>query len=113
MTFLIIATLSASVVYFAVAFIATMRDRLMSRFSNYSCMSNFSEPDVAVTDYGDIAETITETDIQVAVATDYVTKSIRELREYIRTNELQEVVRTKMGKTVSKCSKGELLAAIA
>ena len=39
--------------------------------------------------------------------------SIRQLREHIREQNLQSLVKEKLGKTVSKCSKSELLIALA
>lgn len=111
MTILIVATFTLSILYIAIAFVATMRDRLMLRFDNHGCQ--IPDRDVAVTDYGDIAEPVTEQVIQDGNVIGYVTKNIRELRQYIRENNLQDRVRVKLGKNVSKCSKGELLTAIA
>ena len=110
MTFIISATVCAAFVYFAIAFIATMRDRLMSRFDN-NCFQK-PEPDIAVTDCEDIPQIVAEPEIEDATVICY-DKSIRGLRDYIRSNNLQAVVKERIGKTVSKCSKDELMAAIA
>ena len=44
---------------------------------------------------------------------DFSTMSIRAIRDYIRTHALQTLVREKLGKTVSKCSLGELRGVLA
>ena len=100
MTFIIFVTFLISIVYFAIAFIATMRDRLMSKFPNVTYRLHLP------------ATEIIEDPVIQPVA-DCSTKNIRELRAYIRENDLQELVRVTVGKNVSKCSKGELLMAIA
>jgi hypothetical protein len=51
--------------------------------------------------------------LEVPKTQDFTTLGIRELRAFIRAAGLQESVRVAVGKNVSKCSKSELLQAIA
>lgn len=95
MTFIISATVSVSIVYFFVALVACLHDYLMVCYRRqFTAIVATVEPD------------------PVAIAPE-LPDSIRGLREFIRANELQAVVKERIGKTVSKCSKDELMAAIA
>ena len=112
MTFLIVATVSAAAVYFVVALVACLHDCLMVRYRR-----QFSAPviepnwDKLSHELGSWDELLHLTPAPTAPALD-LPSSIRGLRDFVRENQLQVLVREKVGKSVSKCSKDELLEAV-
>lgn len=120
MTFLIVATLSASVAYFVFALVACLHDCLMVRYRrhitpavelDFAALSAELNEEMEV--FGAkllpmaIAPVIDTRDFKTPLPT-----KIRELRDYIRANNLQSVVKEFTGKSVSSCTKDELIAAI-
>ena len=117
MTFIICATVSAAVAYFVFALVACLHDCLMVRYRrqfspavglDFEALSNELNEEMKIFETALLPVAIA----QSATPSELPTK-IRELRDYIRSNNLQAVVKERIGKTVSKCSKDELMAAIA
>lgn len=114
MTALILATLSASVLYFAIAFVATVHDRIAARFTPVAHIA-----DVTVTDYATIPEPVAAATFQVirpALATQssrlYRCLGIRPLRNEIKRLELAAKCQEINGKSWSRCSKDQLIATL-
>jgi len=114
MTTLIVATLSLSVAYFAISFIATIHDRIAVRFIPVAPIA-----DPTVTDYGDIPEPIAAPAFQIirpVIAPQYSRSyrflGIRSLRNEIKRFGLAAKCPAMHGKSWSRCSKDQLIAAL-
>ena len=110
MTFIIFVTFIAFVTYFFAAFIATMRDRLMSRFTPIAPIQ--VEP---ATELAPIAPTPFQM-IRPALAVQssrlYRHLGIRPLRVEIKRLELAAKCQELHGKSWSRCSKDQLIATL-
>lgn len=121
MTFIICASFVSAVVYFAIALVCCLRDCLMVRyrrqFSAVAVDLDFAALSAELNEEIKIFETALFPTAIAPVATpapaELPTTSIRAIRDYIRDHKLQALVKERIGKTVSKCSKDELLLAIA
>jgi hypothetical protein len=112
MTFLIVATVSAAVVYFVVALLACLHDCLMVRYRR-----QFSAPVIEL-DYAALShelgswdELLHLTPAPTAPALE-LPSSIRGLREFVRAENLQDSIKQLTGKSVSNLKKDELWEAV-
>jgi hypothetical protein len=117
MTFIICASFVSAVAYFVFALVARLHNCLMVRYRHHLTPAvelDFAALSAELNEEMKIFETaLFPVAIAQSTTPSELPTKIRELRDYIRANKLQSVVKERIGKTVSKCSKDELMAAIA
>jgi hypothetical protein len=118
MTFIITATVTAAAVYFAIALVACLHDCLVIRYRRQIAPAldlDFAALSEELGGWDELLDIVPAPTAPAVDTRDFkspLPTKIRELREFVRAENLQDSIKQLTGKSVSSLKKDELMEAV-